>query len=215
MANEFRSALGTLLIDLAAPVGGYYLLRAFDVPPVWALLLSGLPPALRALHGLLVHRRVDGIGLLVVAFLAAGLATTLLTGDARLMLVRGAWFSVLAGVWLLASLAVGKYPSTYQAARTLLPGRGSRLDAAWAQRASFRRVWRTLTVAWGVGSLVHSGLSVAMAYTLPVDAVPGLDAGLSIGFFVALQVVTQILLHREGTLRELVLARTEPSTVES
>ncbi|WP_020663377.1 VC0807 family protein [Amycolatopsis benzoatilytica] len=204
MANEFRSALATLIVDLATPVGGYYLLRAFDASPVWALLLSGLPPAVRVLYGLIAHRRVDGIGLLVVAFLAVGLATTLLTGDARLMLVRGAWFSTLAGGWLLASMAIGKYPITYQAARTLLPGRGSRLDAAWDAHPSFRRAWRTLTVAWGVGSLVHSGLSVAMAYTLPVDEVPGLDAGLSVGFFLLLQVITQVLLIREGTLRQVV-----------
>ncbi|WP_051166501.1 VC0807 family protein [Amycolatopsis orientalis] len=211
MGNEFRSSLAVLLLDLGAPVGGYYLLRAFAVPPVWALLLSGLPPALRVLYTLVTRRRVDGIGLLVLMFLAVGLATTLMTGDARLMLVRGAWFSTLAGVWLLASLVIGQYPTTYQAARALLPGRGSRLDSAWEERPSFRRVWQTLTVAWGVGSLVHSGLSIGMAYTLPVDDVPALDAGLSVAFFVGLQVITQILLLREGTFRQVM----RPPTVDS
>src|SRR4051794_32658301 len=98
--------LGTLLCDLAAPVGGYYLLRAFDVAPVWALTLGGLPPALRVLYLAVRHRRVDGMGVLLIV--AVSLATTLLTGDARLQLVRGAWFSVLIGVWMLASLRIGR-----------------------------------------------------------------------------------------------------------
>jgi hypothetical protein len=45
-----------------------------------------------------------------------------------------------------------------------------------------------------------------MAYTLPVDAVPGLDTGLWIAMFVALQVITQIALHRVGAMR-MVFAR--------
>ncbi len=199
--------LGTLLCDLAAPVGGYYLLRAFDVAPVWALTLSGLPPALRVLYLAVRHRRVDGMGVFVLLIVAVGLATTLLTGDARLQLVRGAWFSVLIGVWMLASLRIGRRPTTYQATLALLPGRAPALEARWADTPSFRRVWRVLTVAWGVGGLLHSAGSIAMAYTLPVDVVPGLDTALSIGSFVVLQVVTQVLLAREGTLNRVVRGR--------
>jgi hypothetical protein len=77
------------------------------------------------------------------------------------------------------------------------------LEARWADTPSFRRVWRVLTIVWGVGGLVHSGASIALAYTLPVDVVPGLDTGISIGSFVLLQVVTQVLLAREGTMRRL------------
>ena len=50
-------SLVALLVDIAAPLGGYYLLRAFDVPPIWALTLSGLPPALRVLYLAVRHRR--------------------------------------------------------------------------------------------------------------------------------------------------------------
>jgi hypothetical protein len=195
--------LVTLLCDLVGPVGGYYLLRAFAVAPVWALTLSGLPPALRVLYLAARHRRVDGMGVFVLAIVAIGFLTSVLTGDARLQLVRGAWFSVLIGVWMLASLWIGRRPTTYQATLALLPGRAGALEARWADTPSFRRVWWVLTVVWGAGGLLHSGLSIAMAYTLPVDVVPGLDTALSIGSFVVLQVVTQLLLAREGTMRRL------------
>ncbi|SFW50932.1 VC0807 family protein [Amycolatopsis australiensis] len=197
----------TLLCDIVGPVGGYYLLRAFDVAPVWALTLSGLPPALRVLYLALRHRRIDGMGVFVLLILAIGFATTLLTGDARLQLVRGAWFSVLIGLWMLASLRVGRRPTTYQATLALLPGRAAAVEERWADTPSFRRVWRVLTVVWGVGGLVHSGISIVLAYTLPVDVVPGLDTGVSIGSFVLLQVVTQVLLAREGTLNRVVARR--------
>ena len=38
---------------------------------------------------------------------------------------------------------------------------------------------------------------------LPVDSVPGLDTVLSIASFVVLQVVTQVLLAREGTMNRM------------
>ncbi|MEV8606422.1 VC0807 family protein [Amycolatopsis sp. NPDC051373] len=201
MGKDFRSSAFALLIDVGAPVGGYYLLRAFGVVPVWALLLSGLPPALRVLYTAVTRRRVDGMGLFVLAIVAVSVVTTLLTGDARLLLVRNAWFSSLAGVWLLASLVIGRQPLTYEAARALLPGKSEQLDDAWEQRLSFRRLWRVLAVVWGVGGLLHSGVSIAMAYTLPIDDVPALDTVVSIAFFVLLQVVTQVLLVREGSMR--------------
>ena len=203
MLGDMGRSLVALLCDIAAPVGGYYLLRAFDVAPVWALTLSGLPPALRVPYLAVRHRRVDGMGVFVLAVMGVGLATTLLTGDARLQLVRGAWFSVLIGGWMLASRWVGRRPTTYQAVLALLPGRVETLEARWADTPSFRRVWRVLAVVWGVGGLAHSALSVVMAYTLPVDVVPGLDTVLSIASFVVLQVVTQVLLAREGTMNRM------------
>lgn len=202
-ARGMGKSLVALLCDIAAPVGGYYLLRAFDVAPIWALAFSGLPPALRMLYLALRHRRVDGMGLFVLFVVAIGLVTSLLTGDARLQLVRSAWFSILFSVWMLASLWVGRRPTTYQATLALIPHRADTLEARWADTPSFRRVWRVLTVVWGVGGLVHSGLSVALAYTFPVDSVPGLDTVLSIASFVVLQVVTQVLLAREGTMNRM------------
>jgi hypothetical protein len=202
-ARYMGKSLVALFCDIAAPVGGYYLLRAFDVAPIWALTFSGLPPALRVLYLAVRHRRVDGMGLFVLFVVGIGLVTSLLTGDARLQLVRGAWFSVLIGVWMLASRWLGRRPTTYQAVLALLPHRAGTLEERWADTPSFRRVWRVLTVVWGVGGLVHSGLSVALAYTFPVDSVPGLDTVLSIASFVVLQVVTQVLLAREGTMNRM------------
>ncbi|MEC3975674.1 VC0807 family protein [Amycolatopsis sp. H20-H5] len=203
MTPKASSAIGALVCDILAPVAGYYLLRAFGVDSLWALTLSGLPPALRIVHTSVRQRRVDGMGAFVLAVIAVGVVSSLLTGDARLALVRGAWFSLLAGVWLTAGSFLGKRPVTFLMTKSLLPGRADRLDELWEERASFRRVWRVLALVWGVGGLAHSGVSIAMAYTLAVDSVPALDTGLSIASFVLLQIVTQVMLAREGTMNTL------------
>ncbi|CAM5732362.1 hypothetical protein STENM223S_10746 [Streptomyces tendae] len=64
-------------------------------------------------------------------------------------------------------------------------------------------MWRRLTVLWGVGLLCDALLRVVMAYTLPVDTVPALDGVLYAVSWIGLQVVTQVVLHRTGTLAKV------------
>ncbi|MEA2298300.1 MAG: hypothetical protein QOF77_1236, partial [Solirubrobacteraceae bacterium] len=55
----------------------------------------------------------------------------------------------------------------------------------------------------GCALLLQAAVSVAIAYTLAIDTVPGLETALSIGVFVALQIITQTALHRTGTMRKV------------
>jgi hypothetical protein len=193
----------TLLCDVVSPVAGYYVLRALGVSETWSLILSGLPPAAKVLVTLLRRRKIDGMGVFVLFIVGLSLVTAVLSGDPRTLLVRGGWVSLLIAAWMFGSLVFTRRPTTYQATIALLPGRADALEHFWETRPSFRRVWRVLAVVWGCGTLVGCALNILMAYTLPVDSVPALDTGLQIGSFVVLQVITQILLHREGTMREV------------
>lgn len=201
--GETRNTIVAVLVDVVLPLAGYYALRAFDVSETTALVLSGLPPAVRVVVTFARTRRLDTMGLFVVLLVLLNLGTAALTGDARLLLVRGGWLSLLVAGWLLGSLVIGSRPVTYLACRSLLPGKADHLDRLWDTRASFRRVWRRLTVIWGGTTLFGCALSIVAAYTLPVDVVPALDTGWHIGSFLVLQIVTQILLRGEGTFGEL------------
>jgi hypothetical protein len=64
-------------------------------------------------------------------------------------------------------------------------------------------MWRRLTVIWGFGTLAGCLLNILMAYTLPIDSVPALDTALQVASFVLLQVITQVMLRREGTFGEI------------
>ncbi len=192
----------TVVCDVVLPVGLYYLLRACGAGEITALLLSGSAPALHTLHSAIRHRRLDAIGVFTLALLVASAVASLLTSDPRIALARNGLFTALAGIWLLVTLFTGR-PFTYQALRTLLPGKTTTLERLWTSDASFRRVWRGLTVLWGVGLLCDALLRLLMAYTLPVDSVPALDGVLYGISWIFLQVITQVVLVRTRTLRKI------------
>ncbi|GAB3954461.1 VC0807 family protein [Streptomyces sparsus] len=199
---ERRAFVITVVCDIVLPVGLYYLLRAAGTSEIPALLLSGAAPALHALYSAVRHRRLDAIGVFAVSLLAVSAAASLLTADPRIALARNGLFTALVGLWLLVTLFTSR-PFTYQALRALLPGRKPLLERLWTTDPGFRRVWRALTVLWGVGLLCDAVLRVVMAYTLPVDSVPALDGILYAVSWIGLQVITQIALFRTGTLAKI------------
>ena len=89
-------------------------------------------------------------------------------------------------------------PFCFTVTQTLLPRRAALMEDLWASDAAFRRVWRSITAAWGAVGLVDSALRVVMAYTLPVPVVPALGAALGVVSIVVLQVPTHVLLRRAG-----------------
>ncbi|KAF3463556.1 VC0807 family protein [Streptomyces sp. Tu 3180] len=184
------------------PVGLYYALRAAGTSEITALLLSGCAPAVHTLHSAVRHRKLDAIGVFITALLLVSAAASLMTSDPRVALARNGLFTALAGVWLLVTLFTAR-PFTYQALRTLLPGRTAVLEELWETDAAFRRVWRGLTVLWGVGLLCDALLRLVMAYSLPVDTVPALDGVLYAVSWIGLQIVTQVVLFRTRTLRKI------------
>jgi intracellular septation protein A len=173
-----------LLRDVALPMALFYVLRSFDVPALWALLVSALPPAVRSGYVLVRHRRIDPISAFVLAVLVVNVAVSLISGDPRLLLIRSAWFGLLFGGLMLVSLVAGERPFLFRAVCTLQPARTAELDRRWTADAAYRRIWRTVTLWWGLGSLLLGCVIVVMAYTLPVDVVPFLDTALTAGSLV-------------------------------
>ncbi|OIJ86246.1 hypothetical protein BIV23_44135 [Streptomyces monashensis] len=192
----------TVGCDVVLPVGLYYIMRGAGAGEITALLLSGSAPALHTLHSAIRHRKLDAIGVFTLALLVVSALASLLAADPRLALARNGLFTGLAGIWLLVTLFTAR-PFTYQALRSLLPGRSEQLERTWESDTSFRRVWRGLTVLWGIGLLCDALLRLIMAYTLPVDTVPALDGALYAVSWILLQVITQVVLHRTRTLSKV------------
>jgi intracellular septation protein A len=179
-----RGGLTMLLRDVALPMALFYVLRSFDVDALWALLISALPPAIRTGYVAVRHRRIDPVSAFVLALLVVNGAVALISGDPRLLLVRSAWFGLLFGGLMLASLVAGRRPFLFRAICTLQPARAAELEARWTADAGYQRVWRGVTLWWGLGSLLLGAVVVLMAYTLPVDVVPFLDTALTVGSLV-------------------------------
>ena len=200
-----------LVVDIGGPIGLYYGLRDLGVSAYLALLIGAIVPALTTLVGFVTRRRVDGIGLSMFALILLSAGVSALTSDPRFLLVRDGWLTGAWGLWFFASLLTRR-PVAFAFARVLLEGRRvwdrrerrwvaattKSWDELWTDEPRFRQVWRVSTAIWGAGTVVDAVLRVVMAYTLPVDAVPGLGGALWPVTFVLLQVITNIYYHRAG-----------------
>ena len=178
----------------------YYGLRAGGVGQTTALCISGVPPAIRVAWVFWRTRKIDAIGALVLLGLALGVLSAAIGGDPRTLLLRNALFGLPFAAWMLLSLRARR-PLTYEVAMSLLPNRSANFERAWAEEAWFRRVWRRVTVLWAAGILLNVGASLIMVFTLPVDAVPGIETAVWFGILVVLVVVSQVALHRSGAMR--------------
>lgn len=196
------AAAQTLALDLVAPAALYYGLRLAGCGTLVALIAGAAVPALNAGHTALRAHRIDTIALLTVATILLGTAVAVTTADPRTLLARGAAVTALTGGWSLVSLSAA-HPFCYVITQALLPHRAAIMDRLWDADPRFRHAWRTISVCWGVTTLVDAALRVLMAYRLPVDVVPALDTALTVLTIVVLQVPTQLLLYRSGRWHQL------------
>lgn len=145
-----------LIFDLGGPLLAYTLLRSAGLSTVAALIISGIFPALGILVGALVDRRLDIIGVVVLAGLLVGTVAGLVTNNARLYLVEGAVPSLVFALACLISLR-GRKPLIYRFAVELLgpdSPKGREVVDAW-RYPGFRRAFQVITAAWGVAYLIE------------------------------------------------------------
>jgi len=155
-ASRVRQVAMILVFDLGGPLVAYTLLRSGGMGTVAALIISGTFPALGIAIGALVDRRLDIIGVVVLAGLVVGTVAGLISNNARLYLVEGAVPSLVFALACLGTLRASK-PLIYRFAVELLgpdTPKGRDVIGAW-QYPGFRRAFRVITAAWGVAYLIE------------------------------------------------------------
>ena len=139
-----------LVFDLGGPLLAYSLLRSAGMSAVAALVISGVLPALGIVIGALADRRLDVIGVVVLAGLLVGTLLGLTSHNARLYLLEGSVPSAVFALGCLFSLRLRR-PLIFRLAVEILgpdTRKGRDVTAAW-RYPGFRRAFRMLTVAWG------------------------------------------------------------------
>jgi hypothetical protein len=204
--TSLKRQLALLVLDVGAPIGLYYGLRAAGLSNLVALGAGAIVPAVGVVIQLLTRRRLDGMGGVVVLSVLATIAGSLITDSPRFLLARDGFITALWGLWFLATLRARR-PAAFALARPLMEGRRpfgtASLDDVWAREPAFQKIWRVSTVIWGAGLLIDAVLRVLMPYTLPVGVVPGLGGALWPVTFIVIQVVTNVYYHRAGLYRLL------------
>ncbi|MFJ9106370.1 VC0807 family protein [Streptomyces sp. NPDC102405] len=171
--NSKRANLAPLIVDVAVPIGAYYLLKdGLGMSTLMALGLSSVVPAVRTGWSVLRERTVNGLAALILAVNVVGLLLSFVAGDPRLMLAKDSGVSSVIGIGILVSVALGRPMMTAGMKPWLVKGIAER-EAAWARlqdgSADFRRAERRFSVVWGVVLLAECVLRVVGAYTLSVD----------------------------------------------
>ena len=164
--NRFQALAMPVVFDIAGPLVAYQLLRSAGQSAVSALVLSGVFPALGVLAGLVRHRRVDVLGILVLAGIAVGTILGLLSGNARLVLLEGSVPTAMLGLFCLASLWSSR-PLIYRFALEFMGAdtpKGRDFAALW-RYPGFRHVFRLFTVVWGVTYLAEAVARVVIVET--------------------------------------------------
>jgi hypothetical protein len=163
--GRLRSILMTLIFDVAAPLVAYYALRSAGMSSVAALLISGVFPAIGVGIRAVWHRRLDVVGVLVLAGIIVGTLLGLITGSARLLLVEGSVPTAVFGFACLATLW-SRRPLIFSFALEFIgPDTAQGREMTGLMRYEpFRRIFRNMTAVWGVGFLVEAALRVVIVY---------------------------------------------------
>ncbi|HEX3592956.1 MAG TPA: VC0807 family protein [Pseudonocardiaceae bacterium] len=160
-----------LILDVAVPLGSYYLMRHFGVPLVIALAISGLVPAVRVVWSMIRERTADGMALAVLTLTTVSIPIAFLTGSPKLLLAKESLGTGSLGIWVIVSVLLGK-PAMINAFRAFL-ARTEGSSAAWDQlmgdSAAFRRCIKGATLVWGVGFVTECVVRIALVVLLPVS----------------------------------------------
>jgi hypothetical protein len=171
-AARDRSRLQSLamiaVFDVAGPLAAYWLLRSNGLSAVTSLVLSGVFPAFGVAINFSRDRRIDAIGVLVLAGIVVGTVLGLLTGNPRLVLVEGSVPTAVFGVLCLGSLW-SSAPLMYRFASEFIgvdTPRGREFQALSKNTGpvgqGFRHVFRVITTVWGIGFLAEAAARVVI-----------------------------------------------------
>lgn len=208
--TRVRQIAMILVFDLGGPLLAYTLLRSDGLSTVAALIISGILPALGIVIGAVVDRRLDIIGVVVLAGLVVGTVAGLVSNNARLYLVEGAVPSLVFALACLGSLRSSK-PLIYRFAVELLgpdTPKGREVVGAW-RYPGFRRAFAVITAAWGVAYLIEVAARLVVVETTSTGIALLFSKLIPYVFAFALSLWTLGYGEREKTKAERLAAATE------
>ena len=187
-ARRARAIVAALpyLLDFVVPLAAFYALTAAGVSSFWSLTIGGALTGVVSVVVAIRRRKLDGLGLLVVAEIALGLVLIATTRDPRLVLARSSLYLALAGIWVLGSAVIGR-PVTISSSKAFAArsdGRNGIAAVDWlaANSAPFLRIHRWLSALWGGMFLLYAVARVVIIYNtsvsraVSISEIPGIVA---------------------------------------
>lgn len=187
--RPFRLAMlvPTLLMNVAAPIGILIALERMGVSPIWALAGGCIPPVLGNLRLWMKSRRLDPVGILIMASMASGVVGSLVSGDISFRIVTDCLLSAAWGLAFFGSLLFSR-PAMFFMIQPLVTGEDAARMEIWNglwRYAGFRSAMRSITATWGViyfaQVLIELGLARALTPATVVTVSPIVGAAATLG----------------------------------
>ena len=188
------SALAPIFVfDVAGPLGVYFGARRAGLSTVGSLVISGVLPAIRVITTIVRQRQVDVIGALVLSGIGLATAAGLISDNARLYLLDGLVPTVVLGGVCLISL-LWERPMMFRIALETMghdSPKGRAFESMW-RYPGFRRIFRVITLVWGVVFLLYSVLQALLIETSTINTakttsnvLPAIVVGLTLAWTLA------------------------------
>jgi hypothetical protein len=183
-ANPARAGVRDLVLDVAVPVGSYYVARAAGCDLFAALIISSALPLVRTVAALVRGHKLDGLALLVLAVNAVSLGISFWSGNPRFMLAKDGGVTSVLAIAILASVLAGQPLMTAGMRPFVTRGNAAR-EAAFGRllhtSARFRQLEARFSIIWAGAFLAECAARVTLAVILPVNTVVWLSTVLSVG----------------------------------
>ncbi len=175
----------TFALDLGLPMIAYYASTLLGAGTYISLLLGAAMAGARLVWVSVRQRTVEPFSLCLMLLFGADIALSVVTGDARFILMKDSALSGVAAVILIGSCVIGR-PIAYYAAKKFHAEAGNADFDDIAGTDRMRARWNRVSSVWGVGLLIDSVLRVVVVYMLPIGTAAVVSQALMIAAYVVL-----------------------------
>lgn len=174
--------LTMMSIDVGLPIALYYILKPHFSSLVPPLLISAVPTALWAIGSMLIARRLDYLGILMVFSFILSAILSVVSGDPRVIVLREGFVTGCIGFVFGCTLIPISFrfrgktfhvrPFTFWVSRNWMDGGPDAAEAAWTHSRWCRISHRTISGMWTVALLGEFivRLVIILAFTqIPID----------------------------------------------
>ena len=166
------SLTSSIVINIVLPIVLYLALKQYTTASDFlALVISGVPPMIDGIVGVIRRKRIDLLSGIVLASILISLILIALGSSPRVYLIRESFFTAAFGLAYLASLLFKK-PLAFYFARYFATGNHPEnipwFDSLW-QYQEFRHSMYVITVVWGIGFLFEAAFRTFLVIMLTTE----------------------------------------------
>jgi hypothetical protein len=155
-------------VNAGLPYATYLLLSHEGVPTVQALAAGAVFPVVAIIVGFVRQRRVQALGMIVLAATVVSILAALYFTSPFLALAKGSLFSAAFSALLLGSLLARRPLVFHLATVGQAAEHRQHAEALWETEPRYRRLMRRITVVWALALLVEGSLRLVLIPLLPI-----------------------------------------------